>query len=144
MGLTVHQFFCILPSTLMTILTPHFSHVYSLIRVYTPVFRRDVLWYADVYPGLQVSVSNCFCRQFHITYISILNAVTCIMYNAHKLTHYSSEYTVYFWICKVYSLKKKNILHISVSCNLITSFKEKFPNAQVFVNFSRVEIFICY
>ena len=25
------------------------------------------------------------------------------MYNAHKLTQHSSEYTVYLWICKVYS-----------------------------------------
>ena len=63
-----------------------------------------------------------------------LNAVTCIMYNAHKLTHHSSEYTVYLWICKVYSLKR-TFYTLASAANSLHCSKKVFQMPQVFVNF---------
>ena len=48
-----------------------------------------------------------------------LNAVTCIMYNAH----HCSEYTVYLWICKVYSLKRTFYTLASAAISLHCSKK---------------------
>ena len=63
------------------------------------------------------------------------NAVTCIMYNAHKLTHHSSEYTVYLWICKIYSLKKKIFYTLASAAISLHRSKKVFQMPQVFVNF---------
>ena len=63
------------------------------------------------------------------------NAVTCIMYNAHKLTHHSSEYTVYLWICKIYSLKKKTFYTLASAAISLHRSKKVFQMPQVFVNF---------
>ena len=63
------------------------------------------------------------------------------MYNAHKLTHHSSQYTVYLWICKVYSLKKKIYTLASAAISLHRS-KNVFQMPQGFVNFLELRFYI--
>ena len=47
-------------------------NILTLKDFYTPVFRRDVLWYGDVRPGLRPSVRPVSVRQFSTLFSYIL------------------------------------------------------------------------